>query len=54
MIFRVDKDRSGAISTDELQQALSNGNHKIIKIKLIVITFSNYAEVANIFVRVYH
>ena len=25
VIHRVDKDRSGAISTDELQQALSNG-----------------------------
>ena len=24
-IFRVDKDRSGGISTNELQQALSNG-----------------------------
>lgn len=27
VIHRVDKDRSGAISTDELQQALSNGTH---------------------------
>ena len=25
LAFRVDKDRSGAISSDELQQALSNG-----------------------------
>ena len=25
--FRVDKDKSGAISSDELQSALSNGQH---------------------------
>jgi hypothetical protein len=26
-VRRVDKDRSGAITSDELQQALSNGKH---------------------------
>lgn len=32
VICRVDKDRSGAISTNELQQALSNGKRKLIEV----------------------
>jgi hypothetical protein len=36
--FRIDKDRSGAISASELQQALSNGKHR--KHGKIVVYFS--------------
>ena len=34
--LRVDKDRSGAISADELQQALSNGKKTVLYITYVL------------------
>lgn len=47
--FRVDKDRSGAISAEELQQALSNGMIVYIRsIKCLVV--SSFLKSTNCFV----
>lgn len=40
--FRVDKDRSGAITADELQQALSNGTWTPFNPETVRLMIGNY------------